>query len=195
MGRRPYSSWRSSDDDIEVVLDIVTQMDLSDIALHNFNHLSGGQQQRVLIARALAQEPKALLLDEPTSALDIAYQLEVMDIIRDLVREHRISVVMIAHDLNLASRYAERIVMLHQGRVHAEGAPEEVFTVENLAEVYGIEASVQRNNGKIAIHPICRCGRNGHEKHVCVDEKRIYNNPLGREEYERQHDPAVSHGW
>jgi iron complex transport system ATP-binding protein len=159
MGRRPYSSWQSGEHDIETVIDILTRMELEDIALRDFNQLSGGQQQRVLIARALAQEPKALILDEPTSALDIAHQLEVMDIIHSLVHEQRISVLMIVHDLNLAARYADRTILLKEGQVYAEGRPEEVFTVPNMADVYGIETSIQRNNGSISIYPVRRCNR------------------------------------
>jgi iron complex transport system ATP-binding protein len=153
MGRRPYSSWHTGEQDIEIVVDILTRMELEDIALREFNHLSGGQQQRVLIARALAQEPKALLLDEPTSSLDIAHQLEVMDVIHGLAHDQRVSVLMIAHDLNLAARYSDRIVMLNEGRVFAEGDPEQVFTVPNLAQVYGIETLVQRQSGSISIYP------------------------------------------
>jgi iron complex transport system ATP-binding protein len=157
MGRRPYSSWHSGEKDIEKVVDILTRMELADIALRDFNQLSGGQQQRVLIARALAQEPRALLLDEPTSSLDIAHQLEVMDLIHELAHRHRLSVLMIVHDLNLAARYADKIVMLNGGKVFAQGPPEEVFTAENIARVYCIEASVQKNNGSLLIHPIARC--------------------------------------
>ena len=159
MGRRPYSSWHSSEEDIDTVIELLSRMELEDIALHDFNHLSGGQQQRVLIARALAQDPKALLLDEPTSALDIAYQMEVMDIIKALVAEKQISVVMIVHDLNLASRYADRIVMLNKGKIVSEGSPEQVFTKRTLAEVYGIDAIVQKNDGIISVLPYADAGK------------------------------------
>jgi iron complex transport system ATP-binding protein len=157
LGRRPYTSWQSGEHDIEVVVDILTRMELEGIALRNFNELSGGQQQRVLIARALDQEPRALILDEPTSALDIAHQLEVMDIIHDLVHEHRISVLMIVHDLNLAARYADRIILLREGEVFAEGPPSEVITRSNLADVYRIEASVRMYEGAVSVYPLCRC--------------------------------------
>ena len=103
MGRKPHFSWRCSDKDIDVVADVLEQMGLEDLAMNEFNCLSGGQQQRVLIARALAQDPRFLLLDEPTSALDIAHQLEVMEIIHNSVHKRSIGVLMVIHDLNLAS--------------------------------------------------------------------------------------------
>jgi len=157
MGRRPYSSWRSSRKDIRVVAGILEQMDLAQNALQSVNCLSGGQQQRVFIARALAQEPQALFLDEPTSALDIAHQMDTMETIRLLARTQKISVIMILHDLNLAARYADRIVMLFQGRVHARGRPEQVFTTTNMATVYGVKSSIHRNNGRVSILPVERC--------------------------------------
>lgn len=156
MGRKPHSSWHSSDEDIDIVLDILLQMELGDIALRDFNHLSGGQQQRVLIARALAQEPEILLLDEPTSALDICHQLEVMEIIHNLVHKKRIAALMVVHDLNLASRYADKIVMLNDGRIHSVGTAEETLTKENIEEVYGVEAIITTNVGKLSIIPIKR---------------------------------------
>lgn len=157
MGRRPYSSWYNNKKDIRIVSDILKQMNLDQNALQNVNCLSGGQQQRVFIARALAQEPKALFLDEPTSALDIAYQMDIMDIIRNLARTRKISVVLILHDLNLAARYADRIVMLFEGKVYAQGKPKDVFTSENMETVYGIIASIQKDNGIVSILPVGRC--------------------------------------
>ena len=156
LGRAPYSSWRRSDKDIDIVIDILTLMDLDDIALSEFNHLSGGQRQRVIIARALAQQPEALVFDEPTSALDIAHQLEVMDILTALARKKGISVVMVVHDLNLASRYADHILMMKEGKIYARGAVKEVLTRKNIASVYGVDSIVDQHDGKISIVPISR---------------------------------------
>ena len=156
MGRRPHSSWQSSIIDIDIVIDIIILMDLEDIALRQFNRLSGGQQQRVLIARALAQQPELLLLDEPTSALDIAHQLDIMDIISNFVNKKKISVVMVVHDLNLAARYADSIIMLKDGKIYAKGKPEDVFTEKNLSLVYDVEAVIGNQRDKVTIIPISR---------------------------------------
>lgn len=97
--------------------------------------LSGGEWQRVRLARALAQEPQALLLDEPTSALDIRHEMELLELLRTLVAEG-IGCLVVTHQLNLAARYADRIMLLHEGRVASEGAPATVFTRENLTRVF-----------------------------------------------------------
>ncbi len=156
MGRRPHASWQSSMIDIDIVIDILLLLELEDIALRQFNRLSGGQQQRVLIARAMAQHPELLLLDEPTSALDIAYQLDIMNIITNFVTKKNMSVVMVVHDLNLAARYADSIIMLKDGRIHARGKPEDVFTEANLSAVYDVEAVIGTQKEKVTIIPVAR---------------------------------------
>ena len=158
MGRKPYSSWKTSEEDMDIVIDIISMMGLENIAMEEFNQLSGGQQQRVLIARALAQKPKILLLDEPTSALDIAHQLEVMEIIHELVHVQKIGVLMVVHDLNLASRYADKVAMLYNGCIYAVGDADEVFTSDNIASVYGVDAEINRFDGKLSVIPIRRVG-------------------------------------
>ncbi|MDC7127253.1 MAG: ABC transporter ATP-binding protein [Spirochaetales bacterium] len=156
MGRKPHYSWRCSDDDIDIVADVLEQMGLANLSMNEYNCLSGGQQQRVLIARALAQQPELLLLDEPTSALDIAHQLEVMEIIHNSVHKRGIGVLMVIHDLNLASRYADKIIMMKDGIVFACGAPEEIFTKENIEEVYGVEANIFSHEGILSVIPVRR---------------------------------------
>lgn len=158
LGRTPYSSWKIRDRDIDIVIDILTLMSLDDLALNGFNLLSGGQRQQVMIARALAQQPEALLLDEPTSALDIANQLEVMDILSSLAKTKGISILMVVHDLNLASRYADQIIMMKSGKIHSKGPPGEVITRKNIASVYGVDSIVKEYHGKISIVPINRIG-------------------------------------
>jgi iron complex transport system ATP-binding protein len=156
MGRRPYASESTREHDVDVCVEVLLSLGLDDIALREFNELSGGQQQRVLIARSLAQEPKLLLLDEPTSALDVAHQLEVMEIIHGLAHERGTGVLMVVHDLNLASRFADRIVMLNDGRVHVAGAADQVFTVEHIRRVYGVESVVESRAGALFVLPLRR---------------------------------------
>ena len=147
MGKRPHLGWRSSNQDVKNVIQVLRLIGLEDLAMRDINELSGGQQQKVLIARALAQEPAMLLLDEPTSNLDIKHQLEVVEIIREKVMEKSISAIMAVHDLNLAAKYTDRIVMMKDGKVFATGTPESVLTTENIRAVYGVVAEVIKNNG------------------------------------------------
>jgi len=154
LGRRPHLSWRSSEEDIDKVLEMLDLMDIKDLAMRNFNETSGGQQQKVLIARALAQDVDILLLDEPTSNLDIKHQLEVMEILTELSRTKGISVMMAIHDLNLASRYSDRIIMLNGGGIRDEGDPASVLTAENIRSVYDVDVVVRNEDGKPYMIPV-----------------------------------------
>lgn len=156
MGRRPYISWRCGKRDIEKVLEVLKLLNIEDIAMRDFNELSGGQQQKVLIARALAQEPEILLLDEPTSNLDIKHQLEVMEMVRNITKEKEITAVVAIHDLNLASRYADKVVMMLEGRIFAVGDPISVLTPDNIRKVYGVEVKIINDGGLIYIIPFRR---------------------------------------
>ena len=147
MGRRPHLGWRSTGTDVKKAIKVLRLMGIEDLAMNDINQLSGGQQQKVLIARALAQEPSVLLLDEPTSNLDIKHQLEVVEIIREMVMERDISAIMAVHDLNLASKYTDRIIMMKEGNIVDQGTPSEVLTPENIRSVYGVVAEVINNNG------------------------------------------------
>ena len=117
--------------------------------------LSGGERQRVWIALALAQEPRILLLDEPTTFLDINHQIQVLNLIRELNREHGLTVVMALHDLNQASRHAERLVVLHRGRIVEEGPPKAVIREDVLASVFNVRAHVTVSpiDGAILCYP------------------------------------------
>jgi len=108
--------------------------------------ISGGEYQKVIIARALAQEPKILLLDEPILHLDINYQIEILDLVKNLTREKKLTVVMVLHDLNLAARYNDKTVLLKRGKIYASGKPENVIGIENIREVYGIEVEIGRSS-------------------------------------------------
>jgi len=166
MGRRPHLGWRSSEKDTEKVLEMLQMLNIEEFAMRDINELSGGQQQKVFIARALTQEPDVLLLDEPTSNLDIRHQLEVMNIIKNIVRDKGISAIMAIHDLNLASRYADRIVMMNSGTIFSAGNPVSALTPENIEYVYGVEVKVSNHDGHPYIVPIRPVRVNGGEKGV-----------------------------
>jgi len=154
MGRRPHINWQSSEKDSEKVWTALKALNIEHIALRNFFELSGGEQQRVLIARSLAQEAKVLLLDEPTSNLDIRHQLEVMDLTRKLVSNQKLSAVIAIHDLNLASRFCDRIVLMRDGKIFATGNASSVLTTENIKLVYGVEVEINYSKNSPYIIPI-----------------------------------------
>lgn len=157
LGRKPYLGWTVSTRDKDIVLSLLQSMGMEDMILRDFNELSGGEKQKVLLARALAQEPKVLLLDEPTSNLDLRHQLEVMGLISSLVRRNGVSSIIAIHDLNLASRYSDRIILLRKGVVYAAGEPSSVFAIENIRNVYGVDIIVNQYLGKPYIIPLTPC--------------------------------------
>ncbi|MCX6677123.1 MAG: ABC transporter ATP-binding protein [Methanothrix sp.] len=175
MGRKPHISWQVSDADLDKVAGILELLHLEDLAMRDFSQLSGGQRQKVLIARALAQEPAVLLLDEPTSNLDMRHQLEVMEIVRDMVHEKKISAVMAIHDLNLASRFSDKLAMLVKGKIYAKGHLGLLLSAENMAAVFGIEAMVMNVSGRPYIVPIRSFNGASNAKMALSSE---LNNPL-----------------
>lgn len=154
MGRRPHIGWLGSERDEEKVWDVLQLLNIERLAMNNFSELSGGQQQKVLIARALVQEAEVMLLDEPTSNLDIWHQLDVMNIIRDVVKKKEITAIMALHDLNLASYYSDRIIMMKRGKIVAVGDPHSVITEENIASVYRVQAAVRKLSDRPMIMPL-----------------------------------------
>jgi iron complex transport system ATP-binding protein len=147
LGRAPHRGWLMpfTVDDMKIVESALARADLLALKHRPVNKLSGGEFQRVLIARVLAQEPEALLLDEPTASLDIHHQIQVLDLVRSLVHEKGLSVVMAIHDLNLAVRYCDQLVLLNGGRQVSAGTPEEVLTPQNLQAVFGVNARLYRD--------------------------------------------------
>ncbi|MDT7710624.1 MAG: iron-siderophore transport system ATP-binding protein [Pseudonocardiales bacterium] len=143
-GRHPHQAWyrQWSSDDEEAVATALEWTGIADLAERPVDELSGGQRQRAWISMALAQGTDLLLLDEPTTFLDLAHQVDVLELVRRLHREAGRTVVMVLHDLNLAARYADRLVAMRAGRVVASGEPGEVITEELLAEVFGLAARV-----------------------------------------------------
>ncbi|MEM0350491.1 MAG: ABC transporter ATP-binding protein [Archaeoglobaceae archaeon] len=152
LGRRPYIKWNVSDRDIEVVEETIKMLKIEHLALKRLNELSGGELQLVLIARAFAQEPKFLLLDEPTNNLDIRNQIEVMRLVKKAVKEREISAIVTMHDLNLALNYAEKVLLLKNGKIFAFGG-KEVVNEETIREVYGVKAEIIKLDGKMIIIP------------------------------------------
>jgi iron complex transport system ATP-binding protein len=153
MGRRPHCGWMPGKNDMKKTADVLKLIGIEHLAMSKFNELSGGQQQKVILARAIAQETSVLLLDEPTSNLDIRHQLGTMEIIKRLVAIKKISAIMAIHDLNLAARYADRILMLKGGTIYGVGHPNSVLTNENIKNVYGIHASIKLEDGRPYIVP------------------------------------------
>lgn len=156
LGRRPYIRWNVVDRDLEIVADTFSMLDLEHLSMRNFNELSGGEKQKVLITRALVQEPEVLLLDEPTSNLDIKHQLEIMEILRNIAKEKELIVNIVLHDLNLACRFCDRLILLNGGKIFAEGNPADVLTDRNIRKVYGIDAEINYSakTDSIVLHPV-----------------------------------------
>ncbi len=154
LGRRPHSTWNSSEEDQKKVLKALSQLNIEHLAMKNYNELSGGQQQKVIIARAIAQETEVLLLDEATSNLDMRHQLEVMDIVRRLVDTIGVAAIMIVHDLNIAARYSDKIIMMKDGEIVAAGTPHEVLTEKNISSVYGVEISINHIHNRPYVVPL-----------------------------------------
>lgn len=154
LGRKPYIGQSVSSRDLEIVSNILSLMGLKDMVLRQVNELSGGERQKVLMARALAQEPQVLLLDEPTSNLDMRHQLEVLGLVRSLVKKKKMAAVMAIHDLNLAAKYSNQIIFLEKGKIYGAGKPAEVFTRENIKKIYGVEVDIINNSENLHIVPI-----------------------------------------
>ncbi|MFG2485413.1 ABC transporter ATP-binding protein [Streptomyces virginiae] len=145
FGRYPYRGrWGRDDPGGRAAVDRALALTgVGELAERGAEHLSGGQLQRVWLAGCLAQETGVLLLDEPTTYLDLRYQVELLDLMRDLADDHGIAVGAVLHDLDQAAAVADRIVLLHAGRVIADGAPEDVLTPERLTDTYGIRIDVE----------------------------------------------------
>jgi iron complex transport system ATP-binding protein len=143
-GRYPHQSWlrQWSRDDERAVADALEWTGTADLADRALDELSGGQRQRAWLATALAQQTGILLLDEPTTYLDIAHAVEVLDLVDRLHDERGCTVVMVLHDLTLAARYADRLVVMDRGRIAAVGDPGEVLTAELVRDVFGVPASI-----------------------------------------------------
>ncbi len=143
-GRFPHKQKRNglTEEDHKIVDWALAQTDLLEFRERNIQALSGGQRQRVWIAMVLAQQTDVILLDEPTTYLDMAYQLEVLQLVQQLNQQKGITVVMVLHDINQASRFSDELVMLRDGAIITQGTPIDVMTNENLRKVFNIEAEI-----------------------------------------------------
>ncbi|MDR0887828.1 MAG: ABC transporter ATP-binding protein [Candidatus Methanoplasma sp.] len=146
LGRRPYIDWDATERDLKITSRILKLIGLEEMSLRYIDEISGGEYQLVQIARALAQQPKVLLMDEPTSNLDISNQHAIMDLIRKVVKRNDMTAIMTLHDLNLAVRYSDKFVMMHEGSIHAAG-DHGIITPENIRSVYHIDAYVETIKG------------------------------------------------
>lgn len=143
-GRFPYQSFFKGlgHHDFEAVEEALEIMGITDLANRCVDELSGGQRQRVWIALALAQQTDILLLDEPTTFLDIAYQVEILDLLTDLNRRRRTTIVMVLHDINLSARYADYLFALQNGKLIAEGKPAEIISEDLIRRVFDLDSSI-----------------------------------------------------
>jgi len=147
MGRFAHQEgwgW-DSQADLQIARHAMQAMDILPVATRTFRELSGGERQRSIIARALAQQAGILLLDEPTAFLDINHQMDIYALLQDLNRNRGVTVVVVSHDLNLASQHCDRLVLLHEGRVYQSGVPEQVVTPEHIRTVYGCDVIIDRH--------------------------------------------------
>ena len=168
MGRYPYLGKLSLEREVdeEKVRFWMRLTNTLHLAERSIKEVSGGERQRVLIARALAQEPRVLLLDEPTSNLDVCYQIEIMNLLKELVEKLGLTIICAIHDLNLAARYSDKIILINGGKIKGIGRPIEVLTKENLRDVFKIEAKIEfdQDSKSLTIIPIKTVGRELEER-------------------------------
>ncbi len=147
MGRNPYLGFRKKEgqEDYDIVEEAMQATNTEIFRRRYYNELSGGERQRVILARAIAQKPRIILLDEPTSALDVHHQIEVMELITKLNQEEHMTVLAVLHDINMASRFCKRMIMLQDGMVSVDGSPREVINRKNMESLYQMKLMIREN--------------------------------------------------
>ncbi len=158
MGRAPHLGLlqHESTHDLALAEQSMSFTDVGQFSDRRLDQLSGGERQRVMIARAICQEPKIMLLDEPTTALDPAHQLKIMDLMEKFRQDKKTTIVMVSHDLNLAAMYADRLLLMRDGQTVITGTPAQVFTREHLAKSYDCELLIDKNPvGKVPRVMLC----------------------------------------
>lgn len=155
LGRTPYLNWlgQTSQCDEEIVHEALRQTDAMEFGERMASELSAGEQQRVLLARALAQNTPVLLMDEPTTHLDLKYQMELLSLTKDLTHSKKLITLVVMHDLNLACRIADRIMVLNHGQIAVAGRPTEVLNKDLLSKVYRVPLLVEKRDQTIYIFP------------------------------------------
>lgn len=155
FGRHPHRKWLNghSEHDKEIVKWSLEVTGMYEFRKRPIEALSGGQRQRVWIAMALTQETDILFLDEPTTYLDLAYQIEILELLKNLNKTTGKTIIMVLHELNQASRYADYLISMKNGKIYSEGSVEEVFNSEMLKEVFGLEAKIIED--PVAHKPMC----------------------------------------
>jgi len=154
LGRIQSLSWRVGKDDLALALMVIEELGIEKLASRFLDELSGGQKQIVSIAQALVRQPRVFLLDEPLSSLDLRHELEILDLLREITVQRRITTVIALHDLNMAARYADKVVILKDGDVCAFGEPEAVLTPQTIEAVYGVNCKVTSDDGVLQITPL-----------------------------------------
>lgn len=146
LARRGWRGGKASNEDIACVEEMLAALSIEHLSDRIVSELSGGQQQLVALCQALVRDPDVLLLDEPTSALDLRRQLEVMELVRKVTQERGLVTIAALHDLSLAGRFADRFILLQEGRVAVDGSPEEVLRDKTTARAYGVSIEVERSS-------------------------------------------------
>jgi len=162
MGRHPYLSAFTfeGEEDIEIAHSAMALTQTLQFSQRNFNEISGGEKQRVVIAGAITQEPELMILDEPTSALDIKYQIQILNILKQLNEDKNMTVILAMHDLHLAAKFCNRLILLEGGKIFKDGKAKEVLQKEHIEKVYGVKVHlIHDQNGNIMISPDTLCAQ------------------------------------
>ncbi len=154
MGRYPYvqAIWWEKKEDEDIVVKTLRDFNVYDLKERKMGEISSGEKQRALLAKAVVQTPRVMLVDEPSAHLDLKYKLECMEYLKDLVGKD-MSIIVASHDINLLIRYCDKVIILSEGSIVAYGRPNDVITEDLIRDVYGVEAEIMRNNGSIFIIP------------------------------------------
>ena len=152
LGRKPYIEWNYSKEDIMIAAEAMVSMKVDRYIDSFVGDLSGGQAQRVIIARSLTQSPEFFIFDEPTSSFDLRNQLDLMRIMKGIIREKNSCLVVAMHDLNLAMRYSDKVIVLKDGHVYDQGPPEKVITSRMVLDVYGVESEIIEGEHGFYVH-------------------------------------------